>query len=326
VSAQAWIRLAEVFRAQGNLAPAREAYGRASQIDPTLIADPGFFAYYYPVADYETARALREIAQSGSPERRADANWILTISLRHQGRFREALEVARIQRAQALALGIPGSSQQLAFQEAQVLFELGRHREAAALFDSIAEAAPGFSPSHRARFRAWARTHTATSLFAAGDTLKLRSLIDTIRADGARSLLARDQRLHHYVRGLLLVARGEDEQAVEELRRAQVSSLAGFTRIQYELARALLRRNRPAEAVRALQPAVRGPLEGSNLYVTQTDLRELLARAWDAAGTRDSSLAQYRQVLHALQRADPALRPRVDAIRARVAALAATPR
>jgi len=30
---------------------------------------------------------------------------------------------------------------------------------------------------------------------------------------------------------------------------------------------------------------------------------------------------QYRQVLHAWQRADPALGPRVDSIRARVAAL-----
>ena len=328
VSALAWIRLADVLRARGDMPHAREAYGRATEIDQSLIGLPSYFAYYYlPGGDFETAdRALREIAQSGSLDRRADANWFLAISLRNQGRFREALDVARIQRAQAVALGIPGGPPQLAqlaYLEAQVLFELGRYRDAATLFDSIAQAGPGFSPSHQARHRSWSLTHAASSLFAAGDTLQLRERIDTIRAVGSRSLLARDQRLHHYARGLLLVARRQDAQAVEEFRQASASPLLSFSRNHYELGRALLRLGRPAEAVDAVRPPVHGPLDGSNLYVTNTELRELLGRAFDLAGAPDSALVQYRQVLHAWQRADPALGARVDSIRARVAALAA---
>jgi len=328
VSALAWIRLADVLRARGDMPHAREAYGRATEIDQSLIGLPSYFAYYYlPGGDFETAdRALREIAQSGSLDRRADANWFLAISLRNQGRFREALDVARIQRAQAVALGIPGGPPQLAqlaYLEAQVLFELGRYRDAATLFDSIAQAGPGFSPSHQARHRSWSLTHAASSLFAAGDTLQLRERIDTIRAVGSRSLLARDQRLHHYARGLLLVARRQDAQAVEEFRQASASPLLSFSRNHYELGRALLRLGRPAEAVDALRPPVHGPLDGSNLYVTNTELRELLGRAFDLAGAPDSALVQYRQVLHAWQRADAALGARVDSIRARVAALTA---
>jgi hypothetical protein len=82
-----------------------------------------------------------------------------------------------------------------------------------------------------------------------------------------------------------------------------------------------LRLERPGEAVTVLQPAVRGAIEGSNLYTTNTDLRELLAHAWDAAGGRDSALVHYRAVLHAWQRADPILHDRIAAVRARVSEL-----
>jgi hypothetical protein len=108
---------------------------------------------------------------------------------------------------------------------------------------------------------------------------------------------------------------------VDEFRLATVSPLIGFTRINYELARALMRVGRARDAVTILQPAVRGPLESSNLYVTHTELRELLARAWDLAGVADSAVAHYRLVLRAWQRADPALGARVDSMRTRVAAL-----
>jgi serine/threonine protein kinase/tetratricopeptide (TPR) repeat protein/TolB-like protein len=323
VTGSAWLRLGDVLLARGNVAEARDAYSHATEIDRTLIGQPSYFAYFYlPGGDYETAdRALGEIAQSGSPDRRAEANWYLTLSLREQGRRREALEAAKLHRAQMTVVGVPGPREQVDFQYAQVLFELGRHREAAAVFDSIARAAPGFSESHKSRHRSWALTHAATAVSAAGDTTSLRQRIDSIRVIGSRSLLARDQRLHHYARGLLLVARGQDVQAVDEFRLATVSPLIWFTRINYELARALMRVGRARDAVTILQPAVRGPLESSNLYVTHTELRELLARAWDLAGVADSAVAHYRLVLRAWQRADPALGARVDSMRTRVAAL-----
>jgi serine/threonine protein kinase/tetratricopeptide (TPR) repeat protein len=322
-SAALWSRLAEVLVARGRIDAAREAYGRATEIDPGFAGRPSYFAYYYlPAGDYETAdRALREIAQSGSHVRQAEANWYLTLSLRNQGRHVEALRAARMHRELTVDVDVSRPREQFAFQYAQVLFELGRYRDAVALFDSIARAAPGYTASQQARQRAWALTHAATALFAAGDTARLRDRVDPIRVVGSRSLLGRDQRLHHYVAGLVLVARGDDANAVDEFRRAIISPLNGFTRTNYELAAALLRLRRPREAVTVLQPAVRGPLEGSNLYITHTELHEMLARAWDASGAPDSAVAHYRVVLNAWQRADPAFQPRLARVRARLASL-----
>ena len=49
----------------------------------------------------------------------------------------------------------------------------------------------------------------------------------------------------------------------------------------------------------------RGEIDASNLYITRTDLHELLAQAFDAAGHRDSAAAHYKAVLTAWRRADP---------------------
>jgi serine/threonine protein kinase/tetratricopeptide (TPR) repeat protein len=322
-SAGAWERLASTLLSSGDFEAGRAAYRKAAEIDPTLGGSPGFYAYYYMVpGDFPTAdRALAAIAMSGTAEWRGDAEWYLTISLRRQGRYHEALARARSFRAgmeRESAEGY-GSYAQL---EAQVLFELGLFRPAAALFDSISRAPlSGFdSRSSDARQLAWALTHEANALAAAGDTSRLAILIDTIRVVGARSLLARDQRLHHHARGLLLVARRDDAGAVEEFRRSVVSLGAGYTRTNYELARALLRLGRPREAVAVLQPAISQSVEGSGLYVTSTELEELLARAWDAAGVADSAVAHYRQVVRAWQNADPELRPRVAEAQGRLAA------
>jgi serine/threonine protein kinase/tetratricopeptide (TPR) repeat protein len=323
-SAMAWERLAYFRLSTGDVEGGRVAYRKAAEIDPTLSGSPGFYAYYYMVpGDYTTAdRALSEIARSGTPEGRGEAEWYLTISLRRQGRYREALARARSFRAgmEGEAAEGYGSYAQL---EAQVLFELGRFGAAAALFDSIARARlSGFgSPSHEARQRAWALTHTANALAAAGDTARLARLVDTIRVVGAGSLLARDQRLHHHVRGLLLVARGDDAGAVEEFRRSIVSLGAGYTRTNYGLASALLRLGRPREAVAVLQPTIPMAVEGSGLYVTRTELELLLAKAWDAAGVRDSAVPHYTQVLEAWQNPDPELRERVTEVQRRLTAL-----
>jgi hypothetical protein len=48
---------------------------------------------------------------------------------------------------------------------------------------------------------------------------------------------------------MLLVAERRDKEAVEELRGAIHSPTNGFTRVNYELGKALLRLDRPAEAV-----------------------------------------------------------------------------
>jgi hypothetical protein len=58
------------------------------------------------------------------------------------------------------------------------------------------------------------------------------------------------------------------------------------------------------EAVATLQSSLRGEIDASNLYVTRTDLHELLAQAFDAAGQRDSARFHYRAVVNAWRRAD----------------------
>ncbi|HEV8215259.1 MAG TPA: hypothetical protein VGP95_05480, partial [Gemmatimonadaceae bacterium] len=81
----------------------------------------------------------------------------------------------------------------------------------------------------------------------------------------------------------------------------------------YELGRSLLVLRRPAEGIPIVQAALRGGIEGSNLYVTRTELHELLAQLFDAAGQRDSAAAHYTVVERAWRSADPILRQRYDA-------------
>ena len=138
----------------------------------------------------------------------------------------------------------------------------------------------------------------------------LARLADAVQSLGLQSGLGRDRRLHHYVSGLLLVARGDDQGAALEFSRAMLSRNFGYTRTNFELARTLIRLGRPADAVAVLQPALRGGMEATNLYVSRTELHELLGQAWDAAGRPDSALAHYRVVVDAWRNADAALQPR----------------
>jgi predicted Zn-dependent protease len=138
---------------------------------------------------------------------------------------------------------------------------------------------------------------------------------------GEQSGFGRDRRLHRYVRGLLFVARGNDNAAIDEFKAAVFSPTTGFTRTNYELAAAYLRTHKPREAVAILQPALRGAIDASNLYVNRIELHERLAQAWDAAGNADSAAVHYAWVTKAWSAADPALRSRANAARARLAAL-----
>ncbi|HVE35300.1 MAG TPA: hypothetical protein VNC18_17175, partial [Gemmatimonadaceae bacterium] len=159
----------------------------------------------------------------------------------------------------------------------------------------------------------------ATAAVAAGDTLRARHLVDSIQTFGAQSLFLRDPPLHHFVRGLLLSRAGRHAAAVDEYRASLVSPTFGYTRINYELGASLLASGRAAEAIPIVNAALHGGLEGSNLYVTRTELHELLARSFDAAGRHDSAATHYRVVERAWRAADPFLRPRYDAARSSAA-------
>jgi hypothetical protein len=87
---------------------------------------------------------------------------------------------------------------------------------------------------------------------------------------------------------------------------------AGYTRTNVEMAKSLLRLGRYAEAVSILEPATRGSLEASNLYVTYPEIRLLLAQAYAGAGERARAERELDWVRRAWVRADPLLRPQLD--------------
>jgi hypothetical protein len=78
---------------------------------------------------------------------------------------------------------------------------------------------------------------------------------------------------------------------------------------------------RPRDAVAVLQPALRGKLDASNFYVTHTEIRELLAQAWDSAGRADSASAHYTWVARAWEHGDLSYARRAAAARDRVVTL-----
>ena len=158
---------------------------------------------------------------------------------------------------------------------------------------------------HRARGRSWNLTLAGAAYAAAGDTAAVRRLADSVETIGPGSLFGRGARLHYYLRGLLLAAAGRNAEAVEAYQRSMFSATEGYTRINYEMGKSLLAVHRPREALAPLRSALRGGIEGSNLYITRTELHELLAQAFAAAGARDSAAVHYRAVVRAWEKGDP---------------------
>lgn len=257
--------------------------------------------------------------RSADPATRADALWNYVIGLRTQGRLEQALLAATELREVESRTSSPIPSVFHAIAQAQVLFESGEHHRAASMFDSIAsiEFVAGSTPRN-ARHRAWLLTHAASAWAAAGDTARLAALADTIRDVGAQSAYARDQRLHHYVRALLLRARGDLDGAIRELRRSQFSPASGYIRANLELGRTLLMAGRAEEAAREMETALRGPVGASGFYATHTELHELAAHAWDRAGRPDRAVPHYRWVARVWSQGDPPFRRRAEAAAARL--------
>lgn len=321
-----WIALWDVLERAGRFTEAEKVAERIAAIDGDAVGVADRAAYHaIRMGDFATAdRVLRAGLQAGNAAVRRNALWALVISLRYQGRLHEALSVARAFRATEVAESTvdPGAASPDARPLGVALFESGRYRQAAALFDSIARwRSSDEVASGAARDRAWSLTQAARALAALGDTAVLWARADTIAAVGALSGSARDLRLHAYVRGLLLRARGDLRGAERSFRAAMYSPTAGYTATNSELARVLLDLGRPREAVAVLSPALRGKLDASNFYVTHTALHELLGQAWEAAGVRDSAVAHYTFVARAWAASDPPYRARADSARARAAAL-----
>jgi tetratricopeptide (TPR) repeat protein len=310
-AARAWVYLATTLERQNRFEEALAARAAAAPLQPGNRTDP-----VYPALialrrdDWNSADALlRERMRAGPPLVRDEAGWFLVVSLREQGRLREALTVAR------------EISSRIA--EATVLLEAGLGREAGILFDSLAAntvPSTGVNSSGRPR-SPWLLTHKASAMAEVGDTGTLPSVARAVRAAARQSASARNQRLVHYVEGLQHSARGEHAAAEHAYRRAIYSFTNGYTRLSVALARELRMLGRPRDAVAVLQPALRGPFDAGNFYLSRTEVRLALAEAFEASGEADSARVHYQRVLSAWRNADPAFVPRRDTIHVRLAGL-----
>ena len=265
--------------------------------------------------DLVDARCRRDLPTAPAPVFDG-LRWWCTIGLRMQGRYREALRLARAGVIPGAA--IPRSEMGVEpIQSAWLDFEMNRPLAAGLQFRRFAAEArnSNLAPGLAARQTAWNLTLAATALFTDADTAGARSLADSVESIGRRSLFGRDPRLHFFIRGLILARSGRHEEAVLAYRSALISPPFGFTRISYELGKSLLALNRPAEAIPVLRGPLHGGVDGSGLYLTRTEVHELLAQAFDAAGRRDSAATHYAAVARAWRNADPSVTARYQAAR-----------
>lgn len=263
-------------------------------------------------------------AAAGSVDRSvaAAALWAQVGSYRQQGRLADAARAADRFDQVHQEVGGNSAAPLRSLLHVSVLLDAGQPRRAVRLLDSAFRTLPDHGRASRnARDQAWLLTLKADALAAAGDTGALPALADSIRAIGARSAYGRDPRLHHHVRGLLHVARGEADRAEAEFRAAIYSVIGGYTRTTQELARLLVQQGHAAEAIPLLHATLRAPLDGPALYLTRTEVHAALADAYDVAGQADSAAAHYARVVHAWSNGDPPVRRRLAHANRRLAAL-----
>ncbi|HJS48030.1 MAG TPA: BTAD domain-containing putative transcriptional regulator [Gemmatimonadales bacterium] len=303
-ASDAWRSLAYSYGRVGRHQEAIAAMGRADSALPrdqwpTRAVMRAQILIWAERWDDALALVLPE-ARGSAPRERARALWWVAYNDRHRGRFAEALNHARGYRAVQVRSDLPepGTVDPEAVLEALALLDVGNPLGSAALFDSIARFRwPKAAASHEARQRAWMLTHGAAGLAEAGDTVALRVTVQRVREAGSRSGLIRDRLLHHHVAGLLWKVRGQRDSAIAAFRASLFSLTVGYTRTNLELGRLLLEKGDAAEAVRIVQPALRGGLDGSPLYVNRTELHGLLGEAWAAAGNPDSARTHLGQAI-----------------------------
>jgi tetratricopeptide (TPR) repeat protein len=314
-----WGNLVEPLLRLGRRTEAEAAVERAAALDPAGLSVRSILNRDLIRAGRfdDLERELFTDLRSPSPGARNVGRWLLLLSLRSQGRLREAEALAREGLLPGSARpdeGIPPEPTMLAI----LALERGDARDAALRFRELAGStmAANVPAGFKARVTAWQLTLAGTALAEAGDTASVRLLAGTVERVGRDSNFGRDSRLHHYLRGLILQRAGHHEGAVRAFEQAVFSLTDGYTRINLSLARSHLALGRVAEAIAVLQSALRGGVDGSNTYVTHTELHEALARAFERAGNADSAAAHYRRVEAAWQGADPTFRDRYERARA----------
>ena len=303
----------------GDTAAARRALRRIVEVHPLPASGsvPYEARFKLMLEMYDSVQAnLRPLLESPKLDDVLHARWLILIALRNQGRLREAAEFNETGRLATFVPPLVAFSRE-PVNDGQVALERGDGSQAAIAYARLrGRVDPNvWLPGFAARNLAWTGTLLGMAVAATGDTAAVLRVADTVEYWGHRSLYGRDRRAHHYLRGLVHAAAGRDDAAISELRQAIASPTLGFTRVNFELGRILLRRGRPREAVDVVAPALRGEVDASNLYITRTELHELLGRAYAQLGVRDSAAIHYAAVVRAWDRADPLFHARRESAR-----------
>jgi tetratricopeptide (TPR) repeat protein len=304
--ATGWFLLAEPLLRQGRRREAEAANATAAR-----IAGGGPVYYHALNRDLIRSGRLEELEEralaelrTSPPEMMGEWPWLLSFALRNQGRLRELHELGTTGRVPGTNRKLPGYPEPTLL--ALVALEGGDPMESARIFMGMVKGDRAMNDGLGAVSRnlSWHMTLAGTAFAAAGDTAMVRKLADSVMRIGQQSSIARDYRLPHFLNGLLLQRQNRHAEAVEAFRRAMHSPTDGYTRINFEQARSLMALQRYTEAIAVLQPALRGGVDGSNTYITHTELHEALAHAFHGAGRLDSARVHYAAVERAWRRAD----------------------
>ena len=197
----------------------------------------------------------------------------------------------------------------LKLMKANTLSRMGSYDEAARLIEGMTHPGKVVFPllGGTARGFAWHHALEADLLAPKGDTVRLRSLADSVEVGGSRSYYGRDWRLPHHIRGQIALAGRRYDEAIRELTQA-LWTRAGWTRTNVELARAYLARRQPgdaAAAVSVLRGAYEEPLDAMARYVPRSELDYWMAISFRAAGQMDSARVYASRVRESWADADP---------------------
>ena len=310
---QPWRDLSDFLVSQGRRVEADSAWRRAAAM--SAVTGDDFVRQVTTSLRYDDLATADSLCAAGLSVKDGatfySRRWYCTIALRMEGRYNEAVALARHGRVPRSGIVRPDVRED-GFLTSVVDMESGHALAAADSYLAIERAVPRATvpPTLVPRLRAWYLTLSATAAIAGGDTMRAHNMVDSIEVIGRRSLYDRDPLLHHFVRGMLFAREHRDASAARELKASIYSPTNGYTRANYELARTLLALHRPAEGVPVIRAALHGGIEGSGLYVTRTELHEVLAQLFTAAGERDSAATHYAVVERSWRSADPVLRSR----------------
>ncbi len=307
----AWSNLVEPLLRQGRFREAVQAQQTNNPDSIEVSNATGFFRDAIRWGRFaELEPVLRETAKSPKVEARNEAWWLLMLSLRDQGRLREADSVRRVWREANIAGGDsptdqPADAMMIAMERGHPEISIRSFRN-----DADRTVRSNTPPGIRNRYLVWFLALAGTVHAEIGDTTVVRRLADSLELLGQTSQFGRDAKLHYFLRGLLYQSQRRDAEAVEAFQRSLFSLTDGYTRINLMMAGSLLALHRPAEAIAVLRPAIRGGVDGSNTYTSRTELHEAMAQAFEQAGQADSARFHWRAVEAAWRKADPQFRER----------------